>query len=162
MKILGIDPGLANTGWAVIEVVQGGQPAVIETGLITTDNKTIQAQRIAVIVTNIVAVMERFDAEHVAMERVFVGPRNMRAVETAEVIGALRYRLWLDGFHVVDYAPTTVKKTVTGKGNATKGAVAAGVARIIGHRAFISNHESDAIAVALTHWRKLEERRNEE
>ena len=74
MKILGIDPGLANTGWAVIEVVQGGQPVVVETGLLTTDNKTIQAQRIAVIVTNIVAVMERFDAEHVAMERVFVGP----------------------------------------------------------------------------------------
>ena len=155
MKILGIDPGLANTGWAVIEVVQGGQPVVVETGLITTDNKTIQAQRIAVIVTNIVAVMERFDAEHVAMERVFVGPRNMRAVETAEVIGALRYRLWLDGFHVVDYAPTTVKKTVSGKGNASKATVAAAVQAFTGYIG--SNHESDAIAIALTHWRKTHE-----
>ena len=156
MKILGIDPGLANTGWAVIEVVHGGQPVVVETGLLTTDNKSIQAERMLVIVTNLVAVIERFYPEHIAMERVFVGPRNMRAVETAEVIGAIRYAFWQGGFYIHDYAPTTVKKMVAGKGNADKAAVAAAVQALKGGGAY-SNHESDAGAVALTHWRKTHE-----
>ena len=155
MKILGIDPGLAKTGWAIVEVKKGVAPVVIDTGLLTTSRASIQAERVTTMVLGIAGVRGLYAPDAVAIERVFVGPRNMSTVETAEVIGALRYSLWVNGNYAHDYAPATIKKVIAGKGNAKKPAVAAAVKAITGYEA-PTNHESDAIAVALTRWREEE------
>ena len=151
MKILGIDPSLVATGWAVIEV-EGGISNRLGVGVIKTSAKNIQADRLHTIAVQIVDVAHEYKPNYIAMESMYVGQNMRGAVMTAEVLGVIRLQLWRNGYHIMDYAPTQIKKAIVGKGNAKKDAVAKSVGVLLGiSNLDLPHHITDALAVALTH-----------
>lgn len=143
MKILGIDPGIANTGWAVLE-----ERKVIATGTIRTSPKMARPARLYKIRCELALVLGFYEPSRVVMERLGRFTRNT-AHTSVEAQGVIRLTCWEYSRYTHDFAPMQVKKAVTGNGRATKDEVAEVVRAITGWEGG-SNHEADAVAIALT------------
>lgn len=142
MRILGIDPGLANTGWAVLE-----NKRYITSGVIKTPSKQVLPARLQYISSSLAATAARHHIQHVAMETLFGS--HIRIHRTAELLGAIRLTLWQLGYMVENVSPTQAKKAVGAKGHAKKNEVARGVAKAIKTYKKMPHHETDACAIAL-------------
>ena len=145
MCVLGIDPGLANTGWAVIR-----RRRYVASGVIKTRPKELRAVRLQKVSSALVAIAIAHDIEQAAMETLFGGKRRIH--HTAEMLGAIRLALWNAGYMVFDIAPAQAKAAVGHRSAAKKGKVAEGVARALNiNVARMANHETDACAIALAY-----------
>lgn len=150
MLVMGVDPGLATTGWGVI-VADGNRIAHIGNGRIRTDAKLPLAQRLAAIG---VALNELVIAHAVvagAVEEVFVNDNPQSTLKLAQARGVA---LGIFGFHglgVGEYAPRVVKQGVVGTGTADKAQVHAMVKRLLPGVAIDGPDAADALAVAITH-----------
>jgi crossover junction endodeoxyribonuclease RuvC len=153
MRILGLDPSLTCTGWAIVE-----NCIVIHSGTIKTKAKQSLAQRLKIIQSGILEILDmRQEVDYVAIEDVFVNHRNMKtSIQLAKVhgviIGAV-LSIYIDEVIKV-YAPRFVKQVVTGNGNASKEQVLKMVKLQSGYKGNQLD-ESDAIAVALTCEREI-------
>src|SRR5690606_8657687 len=123
LRILGIDPGLQLTGYALLER-QGQRPHVKEAGFIRTTEKRASAdvaERVRVLYDGIVEVLEEYRPEVMAVEQLFAHYAHPR---TAILMALARGVLFLAAAQrkvpVVSYAATRVKKTITGSGRASK------------------------------------------
>lgn len=158
MRVLGVDPGTSVTGYGVVDVSAGnGDPRhapgrLVECGAITLARDGSLAERLAQLHEGIVEVIARHSPTALALESAFY----QKNVRTTLVLGHARGVVLLAaqqaGLEIHEYAPATVKKTVTGAGAARKAQVGAMVARLL--RLSHPPHPSDAadgVAVALTH-----------
>lgn len=143
LTVLGIDPGLANTGWCVYDVAHG---RVVDSGVIKTSTKTVQAGRLFDIYRELKWLLRDHKPFDVAMETLTMA-RGHGKLESSEALGVIRLTAWRDGFYVHDYSPSQVKKSITGDGRASKEMMALSLADLIEG----STHEVDALAVAITH-----------
>ena len=153
-KVLGIDPGLADTGYAIISKIQG-QLVLREGGLIRTDSKDPLNQRLKEIYVELNAVINGQLPAIVAIEDLYSDYHNP---STAILMGHARGVCLLAaanyGLTVKSYTPARVKKSLTGNGRASKEQVKAMVRINLGlDQRSISEHVADAIAVALCHFR---------
>ena len=151
MIILGIDPGLANTGWGVIESA-GSSHRCIAYGCITTRAGELLPERLACIHDEIVSVIERYKPAACAVESVFFGSNAKSAFATGQARGVALLALADAGLELGEYSPVQIKSTVVGSGTADKGQVAYMV------RVLLSlehdprpDHASDALAAAICH-----------
>jgi crossover junction endodeoxyribonuclease RuvC len=147
--ILGIDPGLASTGFGVIER-SGGRVRAVEWGVIRTRPATPHAQRLVEIHQTVGALLGRYPIDAAAIESWFIHPVSKAAMGMAESRGAVLVAIASTGVAVVEYSPNTIKQSVTGNGSAGKQQVRAMVERLAGVDPG-SDHASDAIAAALCH-----------
>jgi crossover junction endodeoxyribonuclease RuvC len=157
--ILGIDPGLADTGYAIVNG-SGRLPFLLEGGLIRTNRKVPLNFRLKEIYDELVSVIQAKAPTIVAMEDLFTDYRNP---STAILMGHARGVCLLAaancGLSVMSYSPARVKKSLTGNGRASKEQVKAMVRVTLGLREEPSSeHVADAIAVALCHLRELSAR----
>jgi crossover junction endodeoxyribonuclease RuvC len=150
MFVLGIDPGLAVTGYGVI--ASGGRPQAVAVGVIRTDPAAPLAERLAELYDDLAAVIAEHRPAVAAIEEVFAN-RNLHTVMAVgrasgvAILAAVRA-----GLAVTEYTPSAVKLAVTGYGNAAKDQVQAMVARRLGLPSAPSPADaSDALAVALCH-----------
>ncbi len=161
MIVLGIDPGTAITGYGVVQSTHGaprlvaknahGAPRLIECGVIRTSPRASLASRLNDIFEGVTELIERHHPDALAVEDVFYA-RNVR---TTVVLGHARGVVLLAGARaalaVHEYAPALIKKTVVGRGGATKEQVQFMVARLLRLRS--APHPADAadgVACALT------------
>lgn len=147
--ILGIDPGLAATGYAVLD----GAPSrlrVAELGTLRTSPRTPHALRLRELHDEVTFVLGRHAVTEAAVEAWFVHPVSRAAMAMAEARGAMLVALAGAGVAVTEYPPNTVKQAVTGSGGAGKAQVRAMVARLGGVRPE-SDHAADALAAAICH-----------
>lgn len=157
MKILGIDPGTRNCGYAIIEK-SGVNIKLIEAGIIKMKQDELQYQ--------IVQVCEGLDQiflthkiDEVAMESMFYAYNPQSVLKLAQFRGALSLKILQIHGNFAEYTPLQIKKTVTGKAKASKEQVSFMVKRILGITKDIKPLDvTDAIAVALTHERNLKVR----
>ena len=154
MKILGIDPGTRNCGYAIVEK-NGNSIKLIEAGLIKIKTKILQEQ--------IVEMTEGFDlifAKHkideVSIEDMFYAFNPKTVIKLAQFRGAISLKILQEFGNFAEYTPLQVKQAVTGNGKATKEQVAFMVKRLLNVKKEIKPLDiTDAIAIALTHAQRL-------
>ena len=159
MKILGIDPGTINCGYAVLEVVNNvkgsNKPRLVEAGLIKIKSRILQEQ-IMELVEGIDLILKNHDIKEVAIEDMFFAFNPKSVIKLAQFRGALSLKILLELGNFSEYTPLQVKKAVTGNGKADKVQVAFMVKRLLGIKQEIKPLDiTDAIAVALTHAQRV-------
>lgn len=155
MKVLGIDPGTAATGFGVVEAGARGQLRLVECGVIRPTPGTPLARRLGEIYAGLTELLARHRPDVLAVEEAFYA-RNVR---TTLVLGHARGVILLAGAQagvtIAEYAPATIKQAVTGKGAALKPQVGYMVAQLLRLTGAPSPADAaDGVAVALTHFLK--------
>jgi len=154
VKVLGIDPGTAVTGYGVVEAPNGtpGFGRLIECGVIRLPQRSPLQRRLADLYDEIITLIKRHRPAALALEDAFYH-KNVR---TTLVLGHARGVVLLAAHQhhlvIAHYPPATVKKAVAGAGGAPKAQVAAMVARLLRLKeAPRPSDAADGVAVALTH-----------
>ncbi|HUG01155.1 MAG TPA: crossover junction endodeoxyribonuclease RuvC [Longimicrobiales bacterium] len=152
MRILGVDPGTAVTGYGVVAREGGGAVSLVECGVIRTDRRLPLPQRLRDIFDGIEHIIDRHQPCAIAVEGVFYA-RNVRTTLT---LGQARGVILLAGARrelaVHEYSPAEVKSAIVGTGRATKEQVQFMVQRLLRLRAAPSPADAaDGVAVALAH-----------
>lgn len=150
--VLGIDPGLTRCGYAVIGTGSDGRPEARSLGVIRTSPHDGQAERLALLQTEIEALLRDFEPVAVAIERVFFQVNVRTAMSVGQASGVVLATAARHGLAVEQYTPTQVKSTIAGYGNATKEQVQ----KMVQMRLRLSKPPSpadaaDAAAIALCH-----------
>lgn len=151
MIILGIDPGLANTGWGVIET-RGGDMRARAYGCIHTSAGSDMAPRLRHIADDLTAVVERYHPQAAAVEGIYFGANVRSAIPTAHARGAALVAISLCGVEIGEYTPMQIKQSVVGTGAADKRQVAYMVRTLL-HLDHDPrpDHAADALACAVCH-----------
>ncbi len=154
MKVLGIDPGTRNLGYAVIEK-NGSYVKLIEAGFIKIKEKVLQHQIIAM-VEGLEQIFNSHDIKEVAIEDIFYAYNPKTFIKLAQFRGAIVLKVLQEFGNFSEYTPLQVKKAVTGNGKSKKEQVSFMVRRILNIKAEIKPLDiTDAIAVALTHIQRI-------
>ncbi len=161
-RVLGVDPGLQVTGYAVLEARPQG-PRVCEAGVIRSAEgreETDMARRVRVLYDGIVEVLDQFRPAVMVVEQLFAHYEHPRtAILMAHARGVIFLAATLREVPVVSYAATSVKKTVTGSGRASKEQVQHVIQRELGLAQLPEPPDvADALAVALCHYHTQQER----
>ena len=154
MKILGIDPGTINCGYAIIEK-DVNKTKLIEAGLIKIKSRDLQHQ-ITELVEGLDLIFSKHTISEVAIEDMFYAFNPKTVIKLAQFRGALSLKILQEFGNFAEYTPLQVKKSVTGNGKAQKEQVAFMVKRLLNLKQEIKPLDiTDAIAVALTHAQRL-------
>ena len=149
--VLGIDPGLANTGWGVIQA-SPGKLSALAYGCVTTLSETDRAERLHMIHTELTAVIERYHPAELAIEAVYFGANVKSAMMTGEARGVALLAAAENQMAVKEYSPTQVKQVVSGNGYAVKSQVQYMVKVFLHLRQLPQpDHAADALAIAICH-----------
>ncbi|MCF7945586.1 MAG: crossover junction endodeoxyribonuclease RuvC [Spirochaetia bacterium] len=149
MIVLGIDPGLASTGWGVIESKKNSI-FLLDYGVIRTSSKDSLENRILFITEEITDIIQRFNPSSVSIEEIFFIKNISSAIPVAKVIGALMLTAKQRDLELKLFTPLQIKSAITGVGRAPKEQVERMVHFLLGQQSeIISNHASDALAAAI-------------
>ncbi|MEW6581699.1 MAG: crossover junction endodeoxyribonuclease RuvC [Actinomycetota bacterium] len=148
--VIGIDPGLASTGYALVRR-DGSRLVTVACGTLRTSPRTPHADRLRALHDGVAALIDREGVVDAAIESWFVHPPSRTAMGMAEARGAILVALAGRGLAVAEYAPNEVKQAVTGNGRAEKQQVRAMVARLASGPSAETDHAADALAIAICH-----------
>lgn len=151
--VLGVDPGLNRTGYAILERSPSG-PVLREGGVIRSTNTLTLAERVLEIGNGLREVIAEFQPQCMAIEQVFSSAQFPRtAILMAHARGAILYAASDAKLSVVDYAPREIKRLLTGSGKASKEQVQHAIRNELGLPNILEpNDVADAFAVALCHY----------
>ncbi|MDA3048009.1 crossover junction endodeoxyribonuclease RuvC [Campylobacter sp. JMF_08 NE1] len=150
MKILGIDPGTRNLGYAILEKNMN-KISLVEAGLVKMKAENVQFQ-MTQMAEAIDLIFSQHKIDEVAIESMFYAYNPQSVLKLAQFRGALGLKILQVYGNFAEYTPLQIKKSVTGKAKAAKEQVAFMVKRILGLKGEIKPLDiTDAIAVALTH-----------
>ncbi len=151
MVILGIDPGLAHTGWGVVET-RGGECRARAYGCVTTHASDPISLRLGLIYDELTAVIRRYEPSQMAVESIYFGENVKSAIPTAQARGAAIVAGANAGLPVGEYTPMQIKQAVVGTGAADKRQVEYMVRVVLGldHEPR-PDHAADALAAAVCH-----------
>lgn len=147
-KAIGIDPGLANCGYAVLDRNSTGQLNLLESGCITTQTKGTQASRLLHIYQDISEVIQAHHPHLVAIEKVYFNRNVSSAITTGGVIGVCLLAAEVVGIKSHLITPQQAKAAATGSGSAKKDTMKRYLVRLL-RRDISNHHETDAAAVAI-------------
>jgi len=149
-RSIGIDPGLANTGYAVIgTLAKGGD--LCGYGSVKTSGKLSLQQRLQVIYQEVDKLLKKWQPVIMVIEDVYVLDRFPKAaIQLGEVRGVIYLAAEDNSVEVIKISPAEAKSCLTGNGRATKEQVSSSVKRILGISENIKpDHASDAAALAI-------------
>lgn len=151
MVILGIDPGLANTGWGIVEE-RKGDVRCRAYGCIQTSAGSDLATRLRHIADELSAKVDRYKPNEAAIEGIYFGVNVRSAIPTAHARGAALVACSLCGVEVGEYTPMQIKQAVVGTGSADKHQVTFMVRNLL-HLDHDPkpDHAADALACAICH-----------
>ncbi len=151
MIILGIDPGLANTGWGIVET-RGSVCRARAYGCVTTKASTPLPERLGTIFTEVSEAIERYGPTQLAIEKIFFGENVRSAIATAQARGAAIVACAQAGLEVGEYTPMQIKQAVVGTGAADKRQVIYMVRNVLAlDHDPRPDHCADALAAAVCH-----------
>ena len=151
MRVLGIDPGLSVTGYAVVERI-GGRLHPVAAGAIHTPAGDPPEARLARLRASLMGLIAEQQPDTAAVERVFFNANVRTAMSVGQAAGVALEAAASSGLSVSDYTPTEVKQSVVGVGNAPKQQVQAMVARVLGLASPPRPADAaDACALAICH-----------
>ncbi len=148
---LGIDPGTAIVGYAVV-MAQGNQLKMLTCDVITTSSKMLLAQRLQCIYEGLSQVIATYKPNEAAMEELFFAKNARTAMTVGHARGVAMLALANGGLSVAEYTPKQVKQAVTGYGGADKNQVGEMVRILLSLKAIPKPDDAaDAAAVAICH-----------
>jgi crossover junction endodeoxyribonuclease RuvC len=149
--ILGLDPGIASTGFGVVETV-GARVRALASGVIRTTPRQPHAERLAIIHAGVSELIRAHGAAAAAVEELYVGPDPRGSMLLAQARGSALAACGLAAIDVAEYPVSTIKSAVCGFGRAEKAQVARMVRAILALETDPrSAHEADALAAAICH-----------
>lgn len=149
-RILGIDPGLLHTGWAVIET-NGNARKYIASGVILPTKTGELSERLAIIFNEVSKLVNTFMPDEASMEITFVNKNPTTTLILGHARAAAMVAISVHNIPISEYEPNRVKKILTGAGHADKTAVDKMVRILLPGANPKTPDESDAIAIALAH-----------
>jgi crossover junction endodeoxyribonuclease RuvC len=151
MVVLGIDPGLASTGYGVVESRQGAL-AALDCGVIETRAAAPQERRLADIYAAIDGLLGTYEPDAVALEELYFGENVRTAFAVGHARGVAVLAAGRRELPCASYTPQQVKAAVCGNGRAEKDQVARMVQMLLGlSEPPHPDHAADALAVAMCH-----------
>ena len=149
-RILGLDPGLRNTGWGVIEV-EGSQLHFVACGTVKSDDSLMLADRLRQLFDGLSEVVHLYQPQEAAVEETFVNKDARATLKLGQARGIAMLVPARAGLRIAEYAPNLVKKTVVGSGHAEKQQIHMMVKVLLPKSDAKSPDAADALALALTH-----------
>jgi crossover junction endodeoxyribonuclease RuvC len=155
VKVLGVDPGTAATGYGVVETgngIPGRFGHLIECGVIRFPRGRTLPHRLEELYAAIAALIAKHRPTALAIENAFYHKNVRTTLVLGHARGVVLLAAQQEGLAIAEYSPATVKKSVVGAGGATKSQVAAMVARLLHLRQPPKPSDAaDGVAIALTH-----------
>ncbi|MGL4985642.1 MAG: crossover junction endodeoxyribonuclease RuvC [Treponemataceae bacterium] len=149
-RVLGIDPGLASTGWGVIDYIDNRYRHIAH-GTIETKSKTPHEIRLLEIYNTISSVIAKFSPTEAGMEALYFAKNVTSALPVAESRGVVLLCLAQNALSVCEYSPLSIKQAVVGSAKAEKSHVQHYVKLLLGLSEIPRpDHAADALAAAIT------------
>lgn len=149
MRIIGIDPGLRNLGWGVIDS-SGSRLSHVANGVVVSTGTDLAA-RLLSLFEGLSDVMAEYQPDGAAVEQTFVNRDGAGTLKLGQARGVAVLVPAQAGLPVGEYAPNTVKKTVVGVGHAGKGQVEHMVKLQLPGAQIAGPDAADALAIAICH-----------
>ena len=150
-RVIGIDPGLANTGFGVVDFYNG-RYRMVSYGCITTPSDLPHGQRLMTIYNRLCAIIDEFKPTEAGMETLYFAKNAKSAMGVSEARGVVTLCLAQHCIELGEYRPVQIKQAVTGSQNADKELVERYVQIILGLETLPKpDHAADALAGAITH-----------
>ena len=149
-RIIGLDPGLAATGWGVI-VAEGNRLRHVANGIIKTRVTDSMVERLNHLHNGLMAVMAQHQPTEAAVEEVFVNSNPQSTIKLVQARGVVLLCAGRARLMVAEHSTRAVKKALTGTGAAEKPQVQAMVERLLPGVHITGTDASDALAVAIAH-----------
>lgn len=152
MRILGLDPGTATTGYGIIDLL-AGEVVSVAYGVIATPAKEADGKRLRLIYERLWELLQTYQPEMAAIEQLFFGKNVTTAITVGQARGVLLLALENAGIPTTEYTPAKVKETVVGYGNAEKAQVQLMVRQLLNlNETPQPDDAADGLALALTHY----------
>lgn len=151
VRVLGIDPGTAIVGWAVVDEI-GGEHILVAHGQITTDKSWEDADRLVEIAIDLRAIIDEYQPTECAVEKLFFFRNKTTVITVAQARGVVLQVARAQKLLIAEYTPLQIKQAVTGYGRAEKSQVQEMVKQILNLTNIPEPDDvADAVAVALCH-----------
>lgn len=148
---MGVDPGTATTGYAVIQK-EKNQLKLLECDVISTNKKDVSESRLKSVYLNLTQLIKKWRVEEMAVELLFFNTNAKTALAVGESKGVVKLAAALCDIPVFEYTPLQVKMALTGYGRAEKVQIGKMVQKTFGLKSVPKPDDaSDAAAIALTH-----------
>jgi crossover junction endodeoxyribonuclease RuvC len=156
VRIIGVDPGTATTGFGIIEVDERGTYKMVDGGVITTLPSEPMGQRLKILYDELTEVITVTKPEAAAVELLYFSKNITTGIAVGQARGIILLALAEAGLEPGEYNPMQVKQAVTGYGAAKKPQVQEMVKVLLGLKAVPKPDDAaDALAVAITHAHSL-------
>ena len=149
-RILGIDPGLSNTGWSIIESTDSKISFIASGTIVTTTENTI-AERLLSIYEKLSCVISEHLPTEAAIEDSFVNNNPLSSLKLGQARAAAILATSAAKITIAEYAPKLIKKAVVGSGRAEKEQIIGMIKYLVPTATVKNDHEADALAIAITH-----------
>jgi len=151
MRILGVDPGTATTGYGVISV-WGKKIKVLSYGCIQTEMKDAPEKRLEQIYKQIKRLLKKEKPHIVSIERLFFFKNTKTVMAVSQAKGVILMACSEKKVPVVEYTPLEIKQALAGYGRATKKDIQNAIKKILGLKEIPRPDDAaDALAIALCH-----------
>ena len=154
MLVLGIDPGIAITGYAILST-ENECISIITSGSIRTDKNKTQQDRLAELYDDITEIIKTYKPDIAAIEQLFYFKNLKTVIPVAQARGVIVMALAQNKIPVAEYTPLQVKQTITGFGRATKDEVKQMAQLALNCSMPKLDDTVDAIAIGLCHLRMM-------
>lgn len=149
-RVLGIDPGLLHTGWAVVDTA-GQTRRYIASGVILPKPKQEMSERLLNIFQELNKICETFEPDECSIEIIFVNQNPKTTLLLGQARAAAIVAVANNNIPIFEYEPNKIKKALTGAGHADKSAIDKMVKILLPTAHPKTPDEADAIAIALAH-----------
>lgn len=149
-RILGIDPGLLHTGWAVVDTA-GQSRKYIASGVILPKTTLPMSERLVTIFRELTKICETYAPDECSIEIIFVNKNPKTTLILGQARSSAIVAIANHDIPVFEYEPNVIKKALTGAGHADKAAVDKMVKILLPMAHPKTPDEADAIAIALAH-----------
>ena len=151
MRILGIDPGIATTGFGIIEIKKHKPTAISYGAIITPPNDSI-GKRLVTIESNLTTIIKNYAPDVCAIEEVFFSKNVKTAITVSHARGIMVFCMEKFNIPLYNYTPTAIKSAILGYGNAEKKQVQYMTKEILKLKTIPKPDDvADALAIAICH-----------
>ena len=151
MRILGIDPGFAITGYSIIDYI-GNKFKLISSGAILTEAHTSFPVRLEKIYNDLKQIIDEFKPDAMSIEELFFNNNAKTAINVAQARGVILITARIQKLDVFEYTPLQVKQAVVGYGRADKMQVQRMVKMILNEEKLPKlDDTTDSMAIAIRH-----------
>jgi crossover junction endodeoxyribonuclease RuvC len=150
VRIIGLDPGLRNTGWGIVDS-SGNRLTYVAHGVVHSNANDELSKRLHQLNEQLLHIIKQYEPHEAAVEETFVNKNPASTLKLGMARGAVLLAPAQVGLSVGEYAANRVKKSIVGVGHADKNQVALMVQRLLPSCGEVSADAADALAVAICH-----------